>query len=183
MNGDLRMTPYDRGAAVRYAKRWAYGRNPAFYDYEKIGGDCTNFASQCVYAGSGVMNYTRDLGWYYIDPNNKAPAWTGVDYFYNFMTRAENTAGPAAHAVSIAHLLPGDVVQLSNDGEKWNHSPVVERLLRKPALQPSDVLIAAHSYDSDNRPLNTYNYRAIRFLHFVGVWRPVGQGREADPQA
>ena len=34
MNGDLRMTPYDRGAAVRYAKRWAYGRNPAFYDYE-----------------------------------------------------------------------------------------------------------------------------------------------------
>ncbi len=38
MNGDLRMTPYDRGAAVRYAKRWAYGRNPAFYDYEKIGG-------------------------------------------------------------------------------------------------------------------------------------------------
>ena len=67
MNGDLRLTPYDRGAAVRYAKRWAYGRNPAFYDYERIGGDCTNFASQCVYAGSGVMNYTRDLGWYYID--------------------------------------------------------------------------------------------------------------------
>ena len=36
MNGDLRLTPYDRGAAVRYAKRWAYGRNPAFYDYERI---------------------------------------------------------------------------------------------------------------------------------------------------
>lgn len=183
MNGDLRLTPYDRGAAVRYAKRWAYGRNPAFYDYERIGGDCTNFASQCVYAGSGVMNYTRDLGWYYIDANNKAPAWTGVDYFYNFMTRTEETVGPTARAVSIAHLLPGDVVQLSFDGERWNHSPVVVRLLRKPALQPADVLIAAHSYDSDNRPLNTYDYRAIRFLHFVGVWRPVGQGREAAPQA
>ena len=76
---------YDRNAAVRYARRWAYGRNPAFYDYEHIGGDCTNFASQCVYAGSGVMNYTKDLGWYYIDANNKAPAWTGVEYFYNFM--------------------------------------------------------------------------------------------------
>ena len=54
---------YDRNAAVRYARRWAYGRNPAFYDYEHIGGDCTNFASQCVYAGSGVMNFTKDLGW------------------------------------------------------------------------------------------------------------------------
>ena len=48
--------PYDRLEAVIYAHRWAYGRNPAFYDYEEIGGDCTNYASQCIYAGTGVMN-------------------------------------------------------------------------------------------------------------------------------
>jgi hypothetical protein len=56
---------YDRRAAVEYAHRWAYGRNPRYYDFEKLGGDCTNFASQCLYAGSGVMNYTPQLGWYY----------------------------------------------------------------------------------------------------------------------
>ena len=39
---------YDRNAVVLYAHQWAYGRNPAFYDYEHLGGDCTNFASQCV---------------------------------------------------------------------------------------------------------------------------------------
>ena len=75
---NLRLVPYNRLAAVQYAHKWAYGRNPAFYDYEQIGGDCTNFASQCVYAGSGIMNFEKDFGWYYIDPNNKAPAWTGV---------------------------------------------------------------------------------------------------------
>ena len=166
---NLRLMPYDRAAAVRYAHKWAYGRNPAFYDYEKIGGDCTNFASQCVYAGSGVMNYTRDFGWYYINANNKAPAWTGVDYFYRFMTRKEPTVGPVAQDASISQLGPGDVVQLSFDGENWNHSPVVVRLLRQPAQNPEDVLIAAHSYDSDNRTLNTYDYRGIRFLHFIGV--------------
>lgn len=48
--------PYDRLEAVIYAHRWAYGRNPAFYDYEEIGGDCTNYASQCIYVGTGVMN-------------------------------------------------------------------------------------------------------------------------------
>ena len=149
--GSLRLVPYDRMAAVRYAHTWAYGRNPAFYDYEKIGGDCTNFASQCVYAGSGVMNYTKDFGWYYINANNKAPAWTGVDYFFKFMTRGAETIGPVAREVSISQMEPGDVVQLSFDGEEWNHSPVVVRLLRQPAMQPSDVLIAAHSYDSDNR--------------------------------
>lgn len=163
------LLPYDRAAAVAYAHQWAYGRNPAFYDYECLGGDCTNFASQCVYAGSGVMNYTRDFGWYYINANDKAPAWTGVEYFYNFMTRQEPTVGPVARAASISELLPGDVVQLSFSGEAWNHAPVVVGLLRVPALQPADVLIAAHSYDSDNRPLSTYDYMGIRFLHFIGV--------------
>ena len=46
----LVLLPYDRAAAVRYAHLWAYGRNPRYYDYESIGGDCTNFASQCIYA-------------------------------------------------------------------------------------------------------------------------------------
>ena len=32
------LAPYDRRAAVAYAHAWAYGRNPAFYDYEQIGG-------------------------------------------------------------------------------------------------------------------------------------------------
>lgn len=169
---ELILLPYNRDAAVRYAREWAYGRNPAFYDYERIGGDCTNFASQCVYAGSGVMNYTRELGWYYIDANNKAPAWTGVSYFYNFMTREEESIGPVAEETSIGQLQLGDVVQLSFDGENWNHSPVVVGLLRRSAARPADVLIAAHSYDAYNRPLNTYDYRAIRFLHFVGVRKP-----------
>ena len=169
MEKNIKLLPYNRAAVVEYAHRWAYGRNPAFYDYEHIGGDCTNFASQCVYAGSGVMNYTKDFGWYYINANNKAPAWTGVEYFYNFMTRKEATVGPVAREASISELLPGDVVQLSFDGEAWNHSPVVVQLLRTPAIQPADVLIAAHSYDSDNRPLSTYDYVGIRFLHFIGV--------------
>lgn len=163
------LRPYDREAAVRYAHQWAYGRNPAFYDYERIGGDCTNFASQCVYAGSGVMNYLKDFGWYYIDANNKAPAWTGVTYFYNFMTRSAQDVGPVAVSTGISELQLGDVVQLSFTGETWNHSPVVVKLLQTPARSPGDVLIAAHSYDADNRPLDTYDYKGIRFLHIVGV--------------
>lgn len=53
---------YDRKAAVLYAHAWAYGRNPAFYDYEQVGGDCTNFASQCIFAGCGIMNFTPTYG-------------------------------------------------------------------------------------------------------------------------
>ena len=40
----------------------------------------------------------------------------------------------------------------------------------KPALD--NVLVAAHSYDADNRPLSTYEFRDIRFLHITGTIRP-----------
>ena len=49
-------TGYDRRRAVEYALRWALSRNPEYYDFEDIGGDCTNFVSQCLFAGCGVMN-------------------------------------------------------------------------------------------------------------------------------
>ena len=163
--------PYNRLAAVAYAPRWAYGRNPRYYDYENIGGDCTNFASQCVFAGCGIMNFTPTFGWYYIDANQKAPAWTGVEYLYRFLTRAENTVGPVAEEVPLAQLQPGDIVQLSFDGKTFGHTPVV--VYADHPLSTAQVLVAAHSVDSDNRPLNSYDYEALRCLHITAVKKRV----------
>lgn len=168
---DLIMFPYERREAVQYAHRWAYGRNPAFYDYEKIGGDCTNFASQCLYAGSGIMNYIPDYGWYYIDANQKSPSWTGVIYLYNFLVREEQSVGPVGKEVELQEIRPGDVVQLSFDGESYQHSPVV--VFADQPKNLSDILVAAHSYDADNRPLDTYEVKKIRFLHIEGVLKKV----------
>lgn len=161
---------YDRSAAVLYAHQWAYGRNPAFYDYENLGGDCTNFASQCIFAGSGVMNFTPTFGWYYISSDQKAPAWTGVPYLYNFLTRKGPSIGPIGESSQLENLLPGDIIQLSFKGTEFQHTPVVVSV-GSPAT-PENVLIAAHSYDADYRPLATYEYRNIRYIHILGTMRP-----------
>ncbi len=134
------------------------------------GGDCTNFASQCVFAGSGVMNFTPDFGWYYIDANQKSPSWTGVPYFWNFMTRQAPSVGPVAQPCALEDLQPGDLVQLSFNGQEFQHTPVVVRVTAPITLET--VLIAAHSYDADNRPLSTYTFQDIRFLHVLGTIRP-----------
>lgn len=165
---------YGRQAAVAYAHRWAYRRNAIYYDYGDIGGDCTNFASQCLYAGSGVMDFTPDFGWYYLSANDKAPAWTGVEYLYRYLTRQEPTPGPAAVEAGLRQAAPGDIVQLSFQGGQFTHTVVVVRISARPALRTT--LVAAHSYDADNRPLSTYAFRGIRFLHIAGVWRPAGAG-------
>lgn len=172
--------PYNRAAAVAYAQKWAFGRNPRYYDFEEIGGDCTNFASQCLYAGVGVMNFTPTFGWYYIDVNNRAPAWTSVEYFYDFLTRKARSPGPFAEETDLNALLPGDFIQLNFKGESFGHTPVVVRI-GNPAT-PENTLIAAHSYDADNRPLSTYTYQNIRYLHILGAYPPEREPINPVPQ-
>lgn len=158
---------YDRESAVRYAHQWAYARNPAYYDYEKLGGDCTNFASQCIFAGAGVMNHHKVKGWYYHNTNDKSPSWTGVEFLGKYLVRSATGPGPFAKEVSIAEIIPGDVIQLSFNGSQFQHTPVVVATGQPP--RPENILIAAHSINCDNRPLNTYTYKKIRFLHIVTV--------------
>ena len=168
--------PYDRAAAVRYAHRWAYGRNPRFYNFDELGGDCTNFASQCLYAGTGIMNYAPTFGWYYISPDDRAPAWTGVPYFYNFLTRAEEDSGPFGTQANLRMLMPGDFAQLRFSYDVFGHTPVIVEVGSPPSLD--NILVAAHSQDSDYRPLSTYVYQEIRFIHILGARRQnEGEGR------
>ena len=127
----LERIAYNRRAAVAYAHRWAFQRNPKYYDYEDIGGDCTNFASQCLYAGSGVMDFTPDFGWYYLNANDKAPAWTGVEYFYRYLTRQTPTPGPTADLVRLSQIFPGDFVQLSSRDGIYTHTAVEHIFLPK----------------------------------------------------
>lgn len=159
--------PYNRRAAVAYANRWAYFRNPNFYDFSELGGDCTNFASQCLLAGGAVMNYTPTFGWYYIDSEQRTASWTGVQYLYNFLT--QNTgAGPFATDADITAMRPGDLVQLRIEQEVFHHTPVITEVR---GLTPSieNILVAAHSYDCDCRPLSSYRFVEIRFLHIEGI--------------
>lgn len=166
----MKFLPYNRTAAVEYAHKWAFGRNPAFYDFSEIGGDCTNFASQCLYAGAGVMNFTPDFGWYYIDANERSPSWTGVPYFWNFITRKELSIGPFGVDSELFFIRPGDFVQIKfqESGDVFAHTPVVVSVGHPPRL--SNILVAAHSNDADNRPLDSYeNVSEFRFLHIIGA--------------
>jgi len=163
----FRLLQYDRGKAVQYAHKWAYGYNPLFYDFENIGGDCTNFASQVIYAGSGIMNYTPVFGWYYINLNNRTASWSGVNFLYGFLV-GNMGQGPFAEIVDVIDVKPGDIAQLSFEGGGvFNHSPVIIKTGDPPEL--SNILIAAHTFNTDYYPLTNFSWVEIRFLHILGV--------------
>ncbi len=160
---------YERERALAYARRWALARNPLFYNFTGVGGDCTNFVSQCVLAGSCVMNGTVDFGWYYQSETERAPAWTGVEFFWDFFTgapsfRAENGGvGPFGSEVPKERVERADVVQLGRENGDFYHTLLVlERV-------GGEVYVAAHSNDVYDRPLSSYNAPRVRFLHIEGV--------------
>ncbi len=157
---------YDRYAAVNYALEWAYKRNPLYYDFEDIGGNCTNFVSQCLYAGCGVMNYAPYNGWYYIDINNRAPSWTGVSFLREFLLTNEGAAVYGTEA-PLESLQIGDVIQLQNREGILYHSMIVS-YIRKPVI-PENIYICAHSYDARDRRLSTYDYYKAKAIHILGA--------------
>lgn len=163
----MRDAAYDRTAAVAYAHQWAYKRNPRYADFRGMGGDCTNFVSQALYAGSGIMNYTPVFGWYYRSLGDRAPAWTGVPYLYNFLT-INKGVGPVGVAADLQSVEPGDIVQLSFDGIRFSHTAMIVAITDKPP-KPANILVAAHEFDADNRPLDTYTYQRSRFIHITHV--------------
>ena len=157
----MRIFAYNRLAAVSYARRWALERNPMYYDFDEIGGDCTNFASQCIYAGARVMNYEPTYGWYYISPDDRSPSWTGVEFLYSFLVN-NNSFGPFGRPVGQNQVQIGDIIQLGRVDGMFYHSLVVSATFPR-------ILVCAHSDDYLNRPLSSYTYDNIRFIHIDGV--------------
>lgn len=157
---------YDRLATIEYAKKWALARNPKYYNFDYVGGDCTSFASQCIYAGSKVMNYTKDYGWYYNNGNNKSPSWSGVEYLYQFLTNNKGI-GPQAIETTQNKIEIGDIAQLSFDGEKFEHTLVMVKIESKFNLR--GIKIASHTFDSLEKPISEYTFQKIRWLHIERV--------------
>lgn len=157
----LRELVYNREWAVNYARVWAFSRNPKFYDFSDLGGDCTNFASQCIYAGAGVMNYTPETGWFYISADDRTPSWTGVEFLYNFLVN-NLSVGPYGSEVSMSEVFPGDIVQLANMDGDFYHTLVIVSVF-------PEIKVAAHSRDALNKPLSSYDFAFARFIHIDGV--------------
>ena len=153
---------YNRNRALEYAKAWALDRNPLFIDYAGIGGDCTNFASQVLYAGSCMMNFTPVTGWYFITDAQRSASWTGVEFLYNFITQNKGV-GPYGREVFADEAIVGDIIQLSDENADFYHTLVII------GSEDGVFKVAAHSEDSYDRRLDSYNYTGLRYIHIDGI--------------
>ncbi|MBR7100884.1 MAG: amidase domain-containing protein [Clostridia bacterium] len=153
---------YLRENAVMYARKYAFARNPLFTTFEGLGGNCTNFVSQCILAGSCVMNFTPVYGWYYLSLNRRSPSWSGVEFFYDFMT-GNRDVGPFGREVGRELVEIGDAVQLADETGDFYHTLIVSK------IENGEIYICANTNDALDKPLSQYVYTTDRFIHIDGV--------------
>lgn len=154
---------YNRQNSVEYAQKWALGRNPSYYKFDNIGGDCTNYISQCLLAGGGVMNHDKYYGWYYVSLSDRSPSWTGVVYLNDFLLN-NKTRGPFGVESSISNLQLGDIIQLKQSERDFNHSLIVTKITNQ------NIYVCAHDGNSLDRPLSSYGYIYLRGIHIKGIY-------------
>ena len=108
------------------------------------------------------MNYKLTFGWYYISMEQRAPSWTGVEYFYNFIT-TNTDVGPFGRDATPDEVEVGDVIQLGREGEGFYHTLIIV------GFEEDDPLVAAQTDNAFARPLSTYDYDFSRYIKILGV--------------
>lgn len=142
---------YDRYKAASYAATWAYRNNPAFIYYDKV--DCTNFASQAVYAGgwkgaSGLR--TSPHAWYY-NGGNHSLTWSVAAKFYEF---AQKYSGRTKLQRYVKDLKLGDLVQVKKKGQsEIKHTTIVT------GHKNGNVLLTYHSSHNRNVEFKDFQSR------------------------
>ncbi|PDO10679.1 MAG: hypothetical protein BLM47_06190 [Candidatus Reconcilbacillus cellulovorans] len=119
---------YDRRRAAEYAELWWNRRNPAYTAMEV---NCTNFVSQCLFAGGAPMHYTgnRNTGWWYVGRVGGAErwsySWAVADSLLRYLEQSR-TGLRGIRVASPEELDVGDVIFYDWNGDgRFQHSAVV----------------------------------------------------------
>ncbi|MDN8593504.1 hypothetical protein B2I21_18960 [Chryseobacterium mucoviscidosis] len=162
---------YRRDLAVAYADRWWNAGNPA---YEEFDVDCTNYVSQCLFAGGAPIHYTgkREAGWWYKGYVNGAEMWSYSWAVSNSLERYLSGSSWGLSATEVERpeqLMLGDVILYDWDGDgRFQHSTVVT------AFDAGGMpLVNAHTVSSrhrfwDYRDSYAWNERTVyRLFHIA----------------
>lgn len=156
---------YDRGKAQDYAVRFAKNPNRHLaYCALRDGtpADCTNFASQTLWAGGVPMDYTGsdERGWWYrygCIPTGSSKSWRQVNRLVSYLVTETDIAEFRQRA---RDLQVGDLIfyrlrrteQDRCDGNLFNHSTVVTGLDER-----GEPLVSYHSNEALHVPWNVKN--------------------------
>ena len=159
---------YDREAASLYARKYAKNPNKdyPFYGKPDYKGDCTNFTSQCLYAGGIVTDNVGKYQWYKLNS-----AWRGANKFYEYWNNNKgsgSTKGLKASKSIFKDIRLADLIEKKPENAV-THTVIVTGYkvdswgFNDPWKYKYDVLICRHSDDKKSGMLKDYPLSAKKW--------------------
>ncbi len=145
---------FDKQYAVDYAFLYLSTSNTFYPDFTAQGGDCTNFASQCMkaagwpYVYGSVNNYNK---WWFGQNANPtgyrtgfSSTWPSANKFYLFLSR---TASRATAKTAASSLVPGDIVSVRYPSDENNTqlSTRVGHTMVVTSVSATEVYVSYHT--------------------------------------
>ncbi len=152
---------YDRMAAAAYAQRYVGERNPVWPDFSRQGGNCQNFASQCLLEGGIPMDLNGEDTWSWKGKSDRMEGpedtvtWINVARFDRY---AGNNRGYGLAARTDAAFYSGetgDLIKMGTSGN-WSHVVVITDVVKDDRGTVIDYLICSNTTDVKNFPASAY---------------------------
>lgn len=187
-SSEISFHPINRTDAAAYAFKHALDYNSTqFISWAPYGGDCADFASQCVWYGMGgretypsAYEPSMIALWNMAaDGNPHTSSFISMRAFYamintDYPAAVPHLSGDCYEQGSIANASPGDIIQIYN-GSNWFHTYVVYSVSGiSGARTPLDIQICSHNSDVKN--VNFYTQwaqghpNAYRLVHINGSY-------------
>lgn len=172
---------YNRQAAVAYAMEWVdplkIKRNPEWYVYDDLGGNCNNFVSQSLFAGGIPMDTTGhiDSQWKWYDnrinsrqtERGRSPSWAGVNEFYKYVNSNTGSGMVATTQANYYDGELGDIILFGYNG-RWKHAVIITGIIKDDDGRVIDYLINSNTADQILYPVSAYGYYEITLIKIIG---------------
>lgn len=166
---------YDRVLANEYAYKYYHLRNSDWYDFSLEGGNCQNYASQCIYNGLNIMDYSGDYQWKcYMEDGNYDPyineddvkegrstSWVHVSSFKDYCENNMNSGLVTDCGVNINYAEVSDIIQVGISSV--THTTIVSKVVN------GHILINSNSIDMMDYPLEASVYLTKNLIKILGA--------------
>ncbi len=169
--------PYDRQAAVEYARAWVGQRSSQWPAYDQYGGNCQNFVSQCLLAGGIPMDTAGDhiWKWYGEAPSvtagtwGRSASWSAVGDFREYAAGNQGDWGLQA-GVDAPYFSgqPGDILQMGPAPGDLRHTVLITGLVTDQEGKTVDYLVASNTADLTDFPAGAYAYPCQSLIRVWG---------------
>ena len=159
--------PYDRAAAYDYLMAYCDERNPAWYAYDDVGGNCMNFGSQVLLAGGIPEDEKGDEEWYWDGQNDLDLSWINVGRFYDYCRKNEGFGLVADTEAGYYTGEVGDVLIVGFNGDH-RHTTIISDIVKDKAGNTVDYLISCNTTNYRDFPASAYYYTFHRLVKIYG---------------